>query len=114
MYMLKSVGVMSVAKITGLLYGCLGLLLMPFFLLFGLLGTLAQRDHVPFAGLIGIILAILLPIAYGSMGFVIGAISAWLYNLLSQWAGGVELELIQQPDGPIAPYPIVPPATPAI
>ena len=40
MHILKSVGVMSVAKIMGLLYGCMGLLFAPFFLLFGLLGSL--------------------------------------------------------------------------
>jgi len=114
MYILKSVGVMSIAKIMGLLYGCLGLLFVPLFLLLGLLGSLAGEQKTPFAGLIGIVLAVMMPVMYGLMGFVMGALGAWLYNLLSNSVGGFELELNLQPSGVVAPYPIVPPATPAI
>jgi hypothetical protein len=114
MYILRSVGVMSIAKIIGLLYGCMGLLFVPLFLLFGLLGSLAGEQKTPFAGLIGIALAVMMPLMYGVMGFVVGALGAWLYNLLSNWVGGFELELNLQPSGLVAPYPIVPPPTPAI
>jgi hypothetical protein len=38
MHIIKSVGVLSVAKILGLVYGCMGLLFAPFLLLFGLIG----------------------------------------------------------------------------
>ena len=41
MHMVKSVGVMSVAKIMGLIYGCLGLIFMPLFLLIGVVGSMA-------------------------------------------------------------------------
>jgi len=114
MYILKSVGVMSVAKIMGLLYGCAGLLFVPLFLLIGLLGSLAGQQKTPFAGLIGIALAVMMPLMYGLMGFVVGALGAWLYNLLSNWVGGLELELNLQPSGLVASYPIVPPSTPTI
>jgi hypothetical protein len=105
---------MSVAKIMGLLHGCMGLLLVPLFFLIGLLGSLAGEQKTPFAGLIGIALAVMMPLIYGVMGFVAGALGAWLYNLLSNWVDGFELELNLQPSGVVAPYPIVPPATPAI
>ena len=105
---------MSVAKIAGLLYGCLGLIFMPAFLLLGLIGSLAGQDKMPFAGLFGVLFAILLPLLYGVMGFIMGALAGWLYNLLSKYAGGVEMELDPQPPGLVAPYPIVPPPTPAI
>lgn len=114
MYILKSVGVMSVAKIMGLLYGCMGLLFVPMFLLFGLLGSLAGQQKTLFAGLIGIALAVFMPLMYGFMGFVVGALGAWLYNMISNRIGGFELELNLQPSGLVAPYPIVPPPTPAI
>ncbi|MGA2100332.1 MAG: hypothetical protein ABSG34_04465 [Candidatus Sulfotelmatobacter sp.] len=114
MHILKSVGVMSVAKILGLLYGCMGLLLAPFFLLFGLVGSFAGQNNVPFAGVFGIVFAILMPVIYGAMGFVMGALGALLYNVLAKWVGGFELEMDVRPAGPIAPYQIVPPATPAI
>ncbi|HKH97482.1 MAG TPA: hypothetical protein VJ999_00120 [Candidatus Sulfotelmatobacter sp.] len=110
MYILKSVGVMSVAKVMGLLYGCMGLIFAPFFLLFGLVGSLAGQGKSPFAGIVGIVFAVLMPVLYGAMGFIFAAIGALLYNLFAKLAGGFELELDLRPAGPVAPYPIVPPA----
>lgn len=114
MHILKSVGVMSVAKMMGLVYGCLGLIFAPFFLLFGLLGSLAGQNKTPFAGIFGVVLAILMPIVYGLMGFITGAIGAMLYNLFSKLVGGFELDLDLQPAATVPPYPIVPPPTPSI
>jgi len=111
MHVLKSVGVMSVAKIMGLLYGCMGLIFAPIFLLVGVLGSIAGEDRTPFAGVVGIVLAVLMPVLYGVTGFVSGAIGALLYNLLAKWVGGFELELGSLPAGPVAPYPIIPPAS---
>ena len=76
MHVIKSVGVLSVAKIMGLTYGCMGLLAAPIFLLFGLIGSLAGQDKTPFAGIFGVVLAILMPILYGVLGFIFGAIGA--------------------------------------
>jgi len=114
MHVLKSVGVMSAAKITGLLYGCMGLLFAPLFLLFGLVGTLAGADKTPFAGIFGVVFALFMPVFYGVIGFIAGAIGAFLYNLLANWVGGFELELEPRPAGLVAPYPIVPPPTPPV
>jgi hypothetical protein len=114
MHMVKSVGVLSVARITGLIYGCMGLIFIPFFLLIALAGTFAGQNKNPFAGLIGIVFAVLAPILYGAMGFICGAIGALLYNLFAQWVGGFELELEPRPAGLVPPYPIVPPPTPGI
>jgi hypothetical protein len=115
-HILKSVGVMSVAKIMGLVYGCMGLIFVPFFLIFALVGTFAQKDAsaAPFAGLLGIVLAVLLPVMYGVMGFVTGAIGAALYNLIARKFGGFEMEFEIRPSGVVAPYSLVPPPTPAI
>jgi hypothetical protein len=112
MHIVKSVGVMSIAKIMGLLYGCLGLIFAPIFLIFGLVGSFLGQDKIPFAGLFGVGLALLMPVLYGVTGLVTGAIGALLYNILAKWVGGFELELELRPAGPVAPYPIVPPATP--
>ncbi len=112
MYMVKSVGVLSVAKIVGLIYGCLGLIFAPVFLLIGLLGSFAGQQKTPFAGIFGIVFAILMPVVYGLMGFISGAIGALLYNLFAKLVGGFELDL--QPAASLAPYPIVPRATPSI
>jgi hypothetical protein len=114
MHIVKSFGVMSVAKIMGVLYACMGLLFAPFFLLFGLLGSMAGQENSPFAGIVGVIVAIFLPFFYGVLGFIGGAIGALLYNLLSKWVGGFEVEVELRPTTPVAPYPIIPPATPSI
>jgi hypothetical protein len=114
MQIVKSVGVMSVAKITGLIYGCMGLIFAPIFLLIGLLGSFAGQDKIPFAGVFGVTFAMIMPILYGVMGFIAGAIAALLYNLLANWVGGFELELESRPSGLTASYPIVPPPTPSV
>lgn len=114
MHILKSVGVMSVAKIMGLVYGCLGLIFVPIFLLIGLVGSMAGQQKTPFAGAIGVFLAVLMPLFYGVLGFIMGAIGALLYNLFANLVGGFELELESRAVVPVAPYPMIPPPTPGI
>jgi hypothetical protein len=114
MHIVKSVGVMSVAKIMGLIYGCMGLIFMPLFLLVGLVGSMAGQQKTPFAGVIGIFFAVFMPVLYGLVGFITGAIGALLYNLFANWVGGFELELAPRAAVPVAPYPIVPLPTPGI
>jgi hypothetical protein len=90
---IKSVGVMSVAKITAAIQAVFGLLFAPIFLLFGALGSLAGQHVNPFGAIGGLALAIMMPIFYGVIGFIMGAIGAWLYNLLAKWIGGIEFEI---------------------
>ncbi len=40
----------------------------------------------------GIIMVIILPIIYGILGFLGGLIMSALYNLVSKWIGGLEIE----------------------
>ena len=108
MHILKSVGVISVARITALVYGCLGLIFLPFFLLFGVVGLFAGQNKNLLPGAAAVLLSILLPVIYGAMGFIMGALGALLYNLMAKWIGGFELQLELQPAPPIASYPIVP------
>ena len=116
MHIVKSVGVMSVAKITGLIYGCIGLLAVPFFLIAGFARMFAANDKgsFPLAGATGLLFAILAPLLYGGMGFVVGAISALIYNVAAKWVGGFEMELTLQPMDFTVQRPLVPPAPPSI
>jgi hypothetical protein len=113
MHIIKSVGVLSVAKIMGMVQACLGLVFAPFFLLIGVLGSMAGQQKTPFAGMFGIFFALFMPILYGVIGFVSGALGALLYNLFAKWVGGFELEMEVRPAFLTAPYPIIPPASPA-
>jgi hypothetical protein len=112
-HIVKSVGVMSIAKIMGLVYACLGLVLAPFFLLIGVLGSVVGQQKTPFAGMFGVFLALFMPVFYGIIGFVGGAIGGLLYNLFAKLAGGFELELEMRPETLTAPYPMIPPASTA-
>ena len=115
MHVVKSVGVLSFAKIMGLIYSCLGLIFVPFFLLIGLVGSMAGPKETVFAGAVGVVMAIFMPVIYGVMGFIFGALGALLYNLFAKWIGGLELELAAPASTmPVAPYPVISPATPAI
>jgi hypothetical protein len=126
MHRIKSVGVMSVAKVMGLIYGALGLLIVPVFLVIGLASSMAIRQAQAAAGanipaamgpIFAIFMAIAAPILYGLTGFVTGAISALIYNLTAGWVGGIEMELeiapihLEQPvQPPMPPLPQAPPA----
>jgi hypothetical protein len=104
MQRIKSVGVLSLAKVSGLCYGAIGILLVPFFLLFAAIGSIAgkQAGAPAFAPVFGVVLAVCAPILYGAMGFVMGALGAFIYNIIAGWIGGIEIEL--QPTGPdVAP-----------
>ena len=94
MYTLRSIGVLSCAKIMGALYGGLGLIFVPFLLLASFGGMLlGSQSSQPLAGIAVWFIALLMPIVYGVMGFVMGAFTAWIYNLFAKWLGGVRIEL---------------------
>ncbi len=44
-----------------------------------------------------LVLGILAPVLYGAMGFVLGAIGAWVYNLIATRLGGIEIQLEAAP-----------------
>ena len=95
---LKSVGVMSCAKIAGTLYGLMGILIGGIFALISTLGlALGQgaSSQVPawLGAIFGVGAIVLFPIVYGIMGFIGGLITAFLYNLLAGFVGGIEMEL---------------------
>ena len=76
------------AKFLGVLYLLFGLLFVPFFLL---MGAFAPEGSAPF----GTVFAVAMPVMYGVLGLVGGAIGAALYNLVAGWVGGIEVELDQ-------------------
>ena len=89
------VGPMSVAKISGLLYALLGLIVGAFASLIGIAGVLGSEDAggAVFPAIFGAGAIIILPILYGCLGFVSSLIMAALYNLLAGAVGGVELDV---------------------
>jgi hypothetical protein len=92
---IRRMGVLSVAKLQGVLYALLGLIVGAVFALFSLFGAAlgsGTESHSMF-GAIGLSAIILFPIVYGLIGFVAGLLVAALYNLVAGFVGGVEIEL---------------------
>ena len=95
---LKRIGVLSLAKIAGILYAGAGVIVGLFFAaissMAGMAGSQMDPDMPGWIGpLFGVGAIVFLPILYGVIGFVSGAVGALIYNLFSGIVGGVELEL---------------------
>jgi len=92
---INRIGVLSAAKLLGALYALLGLIFGVFgFLLFAVLGTIFNSLGLGSYGIIaGIVVLFACPITMGISGFISGAISALLYNLVAKFVGGIELDM---------------------
>jgi hypothetical protein len=93
----KRVGVWSVARMYGALLAAMGLLAGLMIALVSLAGASFVNQAESggpswIAPVFGVGAIVVLPIFYGLMGIVIGAISAVLYNLFAGIVGGVVLE----------------------
>jgi hypothetical protein len=97
----KKINVLSLAKIQAIFGFIFGLLAGIFWAIaiswinssVDYAGTSANaalmRSALPLSGVGAIII---LPFLYAIMGFIGGAIIAWIYNLIAGWIGGIELE----------------------
>src|SRR5690242_7555347 len=104
--MIRRFAVISVAKMYALLmfiFGLIvGILYGLFFIIFGAAMTALGSNNNTAGGVstvvIGIAMMIGIPLMYGVLGFIIGAIGALIYNALSGIIGGIkfELEAVQQ------------------
>jgi hypothetical protein len=106
---IRRVGVGSLAKMLGAMYAGIGLIFGFFVSLAALFGAAlggqmpGQGNQIPpiLGVLFGLGAVILLPVVYGVMGLIVGALSALIYNLVAAVAGGIEIEVTTM--GPAAP-----------
>lgn len=98
---IRRFGVWSVAKLAGSLYGVLGLIfgiIVAFVSLVAAGAASAFKDMTtPMPGVMlpaffGVGAIIVLPLVYGCIGLIFGALTAWVYNLVAGWVGGIEVE----------------------
>ena len=95
MVVLRAVGVMSVAKVSAVLMAIAGLIEgMVFAGLGTMIGSLAEGTPMAALGAFGFMAIIMFPIGGAISGFIGGAVSAILYNLVAGKIGGIELDLI--------------------
>jgi hypothetical protein len=92
---IKRVGPVSFAKVSGFLYALIGLIVGGILSLVALAGgfTSEAAGAAGLGAIIGVGAVIVLPIMYGLMGFVATLIAAWLYNLAAGLVGGVEVDI---------------------
>jgi hypothetical protein len=90
---IKRIAPLQLGKMLAILYGIMGLLFIPFFLLIAVFGSrMPGQQRVGFMAL-GAGFAVFLPLIYAAMGFVFGALGALIYNLVAKWIGGIEVEV---------------------
>ena len=91
---INRVGPVSCAKITGILYALMGLIIGAFISLFALAGGMtSNRAGGAMLGALGVGAIVMLPLIYGLCGFVATLVGAWLYNIAAGIVGGVELDV---------------------
>jgi len=107
---LKRIAPLQAGKLLAAFYGLFSLLIVPFMLFFMAVGSLAAKSQgagaappLPIMFGMGIGFILLIPVMYAAMGFVFGVLAAALYNLLTRWLGGLELDFEMAAPPPVAP-----------
>ena len=99
---IKKLGILSVAKMCAAIMFVISLLIsIPyglFIIIFALTGasSIGGQGGLALGGggvVFGLLFMIGLPIFYGMIGFIGGALGALLYNLFAGFVGGIEIEV---------------------
>jgi hypothetical protein len=94
---IKRVGPLSVAKVVGILYAAIGLLIGAGFSLIAMTGAslFGGREGGGAAALVmGVGAIVIFPVLYGGFGFIGGLIMGALYNVVASMVGGIEVEAV--------------------
>jgi hypothetical protein len=93
---IKHIAPLSVAKVFGLVYAFLGLIIGAIFSCISVIGSAAAAElagDALFGLLFGIGAIIAMPIFYGILGFIAGLVVSAIYNVVAGRIGGIELVL---------------------
>ncbi len=99
---IRKLGILSVAKMYAVMMLVISLLIsIPyglFIIIFSLTGasSLGGKESLALGGggvVLGLGIMIGMPIVYGLMGFIFGALGALIYNLFAGLVGGIEIEV---------------------
>ena len=97
---IKKLGILSVAKIYAITMAIFGLIFGAIVTIISLaVSSVVQGEGFGGYGAASIIL---LPIFYGVLGFVSGAIGAWIYNIVAKSIGGIQMDLVEVKNTPKA------------
>jgi hypothetical protein len=92
---IKRIGPLSCAKISGTLYAAIGLIFGAIFSMVALAGGMAANSSngATMGALFGVGAIIIFPICYGLIGFVGTLVAAALYNVLANVVGGIQMDV---------------------
>lgn len=94
---IKKFDPVSCAKVAGLTYAGMGLLIGVIFTMISLAGAafgMANDESGAIYGvLFGVGAVVIFPIFYGVMGFFGGLLTAFIYNLVAAAVGGIQVEV---------------------
>lgn len=94
---IKKINAISLAKILGLSLALLGFIIglvvgFVMFVIGSVFGATSGITTLLAPGL-GIIGFLIIPFLYGAIGFLLGGLSALIYNILASWVGGIKIEI---------------------
>lgn len=90
---IKSIDIKSTAEVAGAIYAVLGLVIGAIFTIVTLIaGPIEEGASDMEQLLFGPLAVVFLTILYGIMGYVGGAIVAWVYNKVVKRVGGLKIE----------------------
>jgi hypothetical protein len=90
---LKRIAPLKAGTMLAIVYGIMGLVFIPFFLLMTVVSSqLPQSQRVGMMAL-GAGFAICFPLIYAAAGFIGGILGALVYNLAAKWVGGIEFDV---------------------
>jgi|SRR3989344_7960228 len=96
MAVLRRIGVFSLAKLQAVLMAIFGLIAGIFYAIIGSIFLASSNslgsNSLGFGAGLGLLAIIVLPVVYAVIGFIAGAIGAFLYNLVARWTGGIEMD----------------------
>ena len=90
---IKRIAPLQLGKMLAVLYGIMGLLFIPFFLIMSAVATQMPPEQRVGMMAFGAGFALCMPVIYAALGFVFGALGALIYNLVAKWIGGIEVEV---------------------
>jgi hypothetical protein len=95
-----SVSVVQAGLVLGGLYAFISLIFSVFLVLFGVIAMASGAGSSDAAAAMGgglgmIVIAIVIPIAYGAAGFIGGVIVAAVYNMIAKMTGGIEVTVAE-------------------
>src|SRR5215470_18382810 len=99
MKVIRRVGVLSVAKILAIIYGCIGFIVGAFVAMLSVLGGFAGilSDEGRAAGVLGMFFGVgavvFLPVFYACLGLILGLLIGSIYNAAARTFGGIEIEI---------------------